>query len=178
MKLFAAASALFTTACILAAAEPAKPVTVTFYINEVKCSTSANAIDESLRKLPSVTKVDDLSESTGFAKITFDPKTVSHHQVAQAIFATAPVHSDPYVATLKFSIEGYAKGDNAAKVDALLAKHKADVRAELKNKARGEFVLNFEPLRAAGKKGPQGWSFGEFASAVEALGLEATLLGE
>lgn len=143
------------------------PVTATFYITEVKCSSCASSIDESLRKLPTVTKIDDLSENTGFAIITFDPAVVSHHQVAQAVFAAAPVHGDPYVATLKFSIPDYAKGDNAAKVDAVFAKHKSDVRVELKNKARGEFLLSFEPLRVdGGKKGPQGWTLDAFRAAI------------
>lgn len=143
------------------------PVTATFYITEVKCSSCASSIDESLRKLPTVTKVDDLSENTGFAVITFDPAVVSHHQVAQAIFASAPVHGDPYVAALKFTIPDYAKGDNAAKVDAVFAKHKNDVRVELKNKARGEFLLQFEPLRVdGGKKGPQGWTLDAFRTSI------------
>lgn len=155
----------------LAAAEPAKPaaakVTATFYINEVKCSSCVNAIDESLRKLPTVTKVDNLSESTGLANVTFDPKTVSYHQVAQAIFATAPVHSDPYIASLKFTISDYAKAGNAAKVDAIFAQHKSNVRVEVKNKANGEFALFFEPLAATGKKGPQGWNLDQFVSAIQ-----------
>ncbi|MEN9575131.1 MAG: Heavy-metal-associated domain [Verrucomicrobiota bacterium] len=144
------------------------PITATFYITEVKCSSCASSIDESLRKLPTVTKIDDLSENTGFALITFDPQTISHHQVAQAIFAAAPVHGDPYVATLKFTIPNYAKGDNAAKVDAVFAQHKKDVSVEVKNKAKGEFLLRFEPLAAtAGKKGPQGWTVEQFRAAIQ-----------
>jgi copper chaperone CopZ len=155
------------------AADKAKPaakaagLTATFYITEVKCSSCASSIDESLRKLPTVTKVDDLSENTGFAVITFDPSVISHHQVAQAVFAAAPVHGDPYIATLKFTIADYAKGDNAAKVNAVIAKHKSDVRIEVKNKANGEFLLSFEPLRVDGaKKGPQGWTLESFRSAI------------
>ena len=148
-------------------AKPA-PVTATFYITEVKCSSCVSSIEESLRKVPTVTKVADLSENTGFAVITFDPQTVSYHQVAQAVFAAAPVHSDVYVASLKFSIPAYAKGENAAKVDAIFAKHKSNVRVELKNKARGEFVLFFEPLAvSAVKKGPQGWNLDQFVSAIQ-----------
>ncbi len=167
----------------LAAAEKAKPVTATFYINEVKCSSCVSAIDESLRKLPTVTKVDNLSENTGLANVTFDPKTVSYHQVAQAIFATAPVHSDPYIASLKFTIADYAKAGNAAKVDAIFAQHKSNVRVEMKNKARGEFALFFEPLRAEGKKGPQGWNFDQFVAAIQepapkGLGLTFELASE
>jgi len=166
------------------AADKGKPTHATFYITEVKCSSCAASIDESLRKLPTVTKIDDLSENTGFAIITFDPAVVSHHQVAQAVFAAAPVHGDPYVATLKFTVADYAKGDNAAKVDAVFAKHKNDVRVELKNKARGEFLLSFEPLRVDGaKKGPQGWTLEAFRAAIaepapKGLGLAFTVASE
>lgn len=163
---------LASLALPLLAAEPAKkaaPVSATFYITEVKCSSCASSIDESLRKLPTVTKIDQLSESTGFAVVTFDPQAVSYHQVAQAVFAAAPVHGDAYVATMKFSIPAYSKGDNAAKVDAVLAKHKSQVRAELKNKGRGEFVLFFEPLAVvSGKKGPQGLNFDELVAEIQA----------
>ncbi|MBI5802624.1 MAG: hypothetical protein HZA92_18115 [Verrucomicrobia bacterium] len=165
-------------------AAKAAPITATFYITDVKCSSCASSIDESLRKLPTVTKIEDLSENTGFAVITFDPAVVSHHQVAQAVFAAAPVHGDPYLATLKFSIADYAKGDNAAKVDAVIAKNKSEVRIELKNKAKGEFLLSFEPLRVDGaKKGPQGWTLEQFRSAIQepapkGLGLTFSLASE
>ena len=174
MKPLLAVSLLTCALSIGHTAEPDKaaaksaPVTATFYITEVKCSSCASSIDESLRKLPSVTKVADLSESTGFALVTFDPSVVSHHQVAQAVFAAAPVHGEPYVASLKFVVPAYAKGDNAAKVDAVFAKHKSNVRVEVKNKARGEFQLFFEPLAVgAGKKGPQGWTLEQFVSAIQ-----------
>ena len=179
---------LFTALLLPAsAAEKAKPaagVAATFYITEVKCSSCVSSIDESLRKLPTVTKIDDLSESTGFAIVTFDPLVVSHHQIAQAIFAAAPVHGDPYVANLKFTIPNYAKGDNAAKVDAIFAQQKNNVRVEVKNKAKGEFLLRFEPLAAtAGKKGPQGWSLEQFRAAIQepapkGLGLTFELASE
>ncbi len=163
------------------AADKGKPIETTFYITEVKCASCAAAIDESLRKLPTVTKVEDLSQSTGYAIITFDPAVVSHHQIAQAVFAADPVHGDPYVATLKFTIPDYAKADNAAKVDALLAQHKSQVRAELKNKARREFLLTFEPLRPDNtKKGPPGWTLETFRASItepapKGLGLTLTL---
>ena len=145
------------------------PTTATFYITEVKCSSCASSIDESLRKLPTVTKIAELSESSGYAVITFDPQAVSYHQVAQAVLAAAPVHGDAYVASLKFIIPAYAKGENAAKVDAIFAKAKSNVRVELKNKARGEFQLFFEPLAVkAGAKGPQGWNLDQFVSAIQA----------
>ena len=165
-------------------AAKAAPTTATFYITEVKCSSCAASIDESLRKLPTVTKIVDLSESTGFAIVTFDPQAVSYHQVAQAVFAAAPVHGDPYVASLKFIIPAYSKGDNAAKVDAIFAKHKSNVRVELKNKARGEFQLFFEPLAVKqAAKGPQGWNLDQFVPAIQSpapngLGLTFEVKGE
>ena len=55
-------------------------------------------------------------------------------------------------------------------MDAVLAKHKSDVRIELKNKAKGEFLLTFEPLRVdTGKKGPQGWNVDTFRTAIAQL---------
>lgn len=146
----------------------AEPVTATFYITDVKCGSCASSIEDSVRKLPTVTKIESLGDNTGFALITFDPKVVSYHQVAQAVFAAAPVHGDPYVATLKFTIPDYAKGDNAAKVDAIFARHKKNVQVELKNKERGKFLLHFEPLTvSSAAKGPQGWNLDQFISAIQ-----------
>ncbi len=141
--------------------------TVTFYINELKCSSCASSIEESVRKVPSVTKIEDLSESTGYARISFDPKVASYHQIAQAVFAAAPVHGDPYVASVKFTIPEYSKGGNAAKVDAVFAQSKNDIRVECKNKKAGEFSLFFNPLTvSAAKKGPQGWNTDAFVQAI------------
>lgn len=167
MKRLFATLALTIAALPFHAAEKAEPATATFYIHEVKCSGCANAIDESLRKLATVTNVGDLSESSGLAVVTFDSKVVSHHQVAHAVFTATPLHGEPYVPTLKFTIADYAKGANAAKVDALFAKHSSQVRVELKNRERGSFVLHFEPLVVdGGKKGPQGWTLETFRAAI------------
>ena len=73
---------------------------------------------------------------------------------------------------------------DAAKVDAIFAKHKSNVRVELKNKARGEFALFFEPLAVKpATKGPQGWNLDQFVTAIQSpapngLGLTFEVKGE
>lgn len=160
------------------------PVTATFYIVNVQCGSCVDAITESVKKVPSVTKVEGLTGDSGFAQISFDNHASSYHQVAQAISDATPVHGDKYAATLRLKVPDYAKGDNAAKVDEIFAKHKADVKVVTKDKAKGEFEIQFLPLKVdKEKKVPQGWNAGKFGhpihdDAPKGLGLSFQIVKE
>jgi hypothetical protein len=57
---------------------------------------------------------------------------------------------------MKLRVPDYAKDDNAAKVDAVFAKQKADVTVEMVNREKGEFVMRFLPLKVdVSKAGPR-----------------------
>lgn len=142
------------------------PVTATFYISNVQCGSCADAIAESVKKVKSVTEV-KLTPGDGYAQISFDSHKDSFHQIAQAIADAAPVHGDKYVPTMRISVPDYAKGDNAAKVDAIFAKSKDQVKVVAKNREKGDFEIQFLPLKLdATKEGPQGWNAGKFGHPV------------
>ncbi|MEW6303157.1 MAG: heavy-metal-associated domain-containing protein [Verrucomicrobiota bacterium] len=142
------------------------PVTATFYISNVQCSTCVESIAESVKKVKSVTDF-KMDPAQGYALISFDTHVSSYHQIAQSVADASPVHGDKYEATLKLSVPDYAKGDNAAKIDAVFAKQKADVTVRTVNKEKGEFVLHFLPLKINPKKeGPQGFNAGKFGHPI------------
>lgn len=184
--------AILLYACLLAsfslaAAEKKEvkphPVTATFYIDNVQCSSCVDAVVESVSKVKSVTGV-KMDPADGYALISFDTHVSSYHQIAQAIADANPVHGEKYTPSLRFTVADYAKGDNAAKVDAIFARRKDWVNVQCVNRDKGEFKLTFLPLKADPKaEHPQGWNAGHFGHAVgdpapKGLGLKFTLKRE
>lgn len=159
------------------------PVTATFYVANVQCERCVDTIRDSLKKVASFKEI-KMRPSDGFALISFDTHVSSYHQIAQAIQAAEPQHGQKYVPTLKMKVPEYAQADNAAKVDAVFAKRSEWVKVETVNRATGEFVIHFLPLKAiAGKSGPQGWNGGHFGHPIhdappKGLGLKFELKRE
>lgn len=167
-SLAALASFCLLASVVIAAERPAvvpHPVTLTFYLAGVECSACTSLINEAVSKVPSVK--DFSPEEFGVVNISFDTHVSSAHQIAQAVFEAFPAHGKPYEATLRFRIPDYAKGDNAARVDAIFAKRSEWVKVEVLDRSKGEFAVHFLPLKAdKTKAGPQGWNPGHFGHAV------------
>jgi len=158
-------SALAVSFCLavvvaISAAEPAKkpgpnepsPQTRTFFIDGVTTAAEVQAITESVMKVKSVTKVDGLTPTSGYANISFDHHAVTHQQIAQAV-----ADKGKFTVTFRFVIPEYAA--NAEKVDAIFAKVSKSVKVESTNKEKGEFTLTFLPLASDLKSGPHGVGF-------------------
>jgi len=159
--------ALFAITAVTALAVDPHPTTQTFYISNVECAACVANITASIKKVKSVTKVDGLTPKSGYAIVSFDSHADSYHQIAQAIADATPVHGKKYVPTMKLRVPDYAKGDNAAKIDAVFAKSSAFVKVEVTNRERGEFLMSFLPLTLDAKKtGPQGWNGGRFGHPI------------
>ena len=160
------------------------PTTQTFFIANVECDTCVANITESIKKVKSVTKVEKLTPTSGYANVSFDAHTDSYQQVAQETADATPVHGKKYAASIKLRVPDYAKEDNAAKIDAIFAKSKDFVKVETTNKEKGEFVINFLPLTVDAKKtGPQGWNGGRFGHPIhdappKGLGLAFSIVRE
>ena len=91
--------------------------------------------------------------------VSFDSHANSYHEIANAIATAAPAHGKAYVPTIKLKVPSYATGDNAANVDKVFAKQAANVKVEATDRAKGEFVVNFLPLRLdSAKNTPQGFN--------------------
>ena len=149
-------------------------VTATFYITDVKCAACVSFLNDSMRNVPGVLDIDGLTEVSGYARVSFDPKKADHQRIAQAVADTIQIHGEPFVAVLKLLIPDYAKEGNTAKVDALLAKQKDFVTLECRNPTKGLFSIRFKPATSTNIV----WKPEQLLKAVKELGLEARLVEE
>jgi copper chaperone CopZ len=134
------------------------PVTHTFYITNVDCDQCVAAINESVRKVKSVTDV-KLKPGDKYAQISFDTHAVTHHQIAQGIADAKSPHGKPFAVSIRRNVPAYAEGDNAAKVDALFGKAKEFFKVVTLDREKGQFEFQFLPLKVdPTKDGLQGWS--------------------
>ncbi|MFA6546872.1 MAG: heavy-metal-associated domain-containing protein [Limisphaerales bacterium] len=184
ITLLALGALTFTAPAAEKKAPEPHPTTQTFFVSGVQCDACVGNITESIRKVKSVTKVEGLTSGSGYVNVSFDSHRDSFHQVAQAIAAATPAHSQKYAATMKIKIPDYAKGDNAAKVDGVFAKSKDTVTVKTIDKDKGEFEISFLPLTVdAGKESPQGWNGGRFGHPIhdappKGLGLAFSIVRE
>lgn len=147
--------------------EAPEPVTLAFFISGMECGTCTAMITQSVEDVAGVTEV-DLEIVGGLGRISFDRRAASAHQIAQAVLDALPVHGKPFVATMKFRVPEYARKGNAARVDAVFARHRDSVRVETLDRDRGEFEVHFLPLPAdPGKAGPRGWHPDLFRRAIQ-----------
>ena len=99
----------------------------------------------------------------GYVCVVFDSHVVSYHQIAQAITEAGKQTEKKYDPRLKMQVPEYATGDNAKRVDALLAGKRLNqrVRIEAIDKSKGEFLIHFLPLEFDQTlSGPQGFNGG------------------
>ena len=166
LHLLLTTSFLLLTTFLIAEEKP-KPTTLTFYVAGVECPSCVYSVNYSISQLKSVSDVTAGQFIENYANVTFDPKVVSIHQVAQAVTDAAPLHGVPYQPTMKLFIPDYAKDQNARKVDALFAQWKSWVEVETADSAAGEFIIHFQPLKLDEKKaGPQGWHLEQLSEAL------------
>ena len=183
LHLLLTTSFLLAVTCLIAEDKP-KPTTLTFYVGGVECPSCVYSVNYSISQLKSVSDVTAGQFIENYANVTFDPKVVSIHQIAQAVTDAAPLHGVPYQPTMKLFIPDYAKDQNARKVDALFAQWKSWVEVETADRAAGEFIIHFQPLKLDEKKaGQQGWHLVQLSEALsgpapKGLGLKHTLAAE
>ncbi len=154
-------------------------VTATFYISDVKCAACVSFLNDSMQTVPGVNMVDGLTETSGYARISFNPQKATHQGIAQAVAETIQIHGEPFKAFLKLRIPAYPQESNTAKVDALIAKQKDLVTFECRNREKGLFAIHFKPVTSPQPAGAASvWKPEQFLKAVKELGLEARLVEE
>ncbi|MBK8036152.1 MAG: heavy-metal-associated domain-containing protein [Verrucomicrobiaceae bacterium] len=159
----------------LHAADPA--VTRTFYVSGVECGSCVYMVQQSIGETKGVEDVQVVQIIDNYAQVTFNPKTVTDHQIAQAVREAIPLHGTPYLATLRVKMPEYAK--HKAAIDQLFAGWKGSVTLVPSLEVKDEFAIHFEPLKADTKKAePQGWRLAAFTEAMKGLGVNFTLVQE
>lgn len=172
----------------LIAAEKEKPkvspTTLTFFITGIECAACVEMVRQSVSNTPGVLDLFVEQRIDSYASVAFDPTKVTAHQIAQAIYDSMPLHGRPYEPRLLLTIPDYVKPEIATKVDAVLASHHAFVEVETMDKAKGELLLYFLPLKAdLETKKPQGWNHLTLLRALQdpapkGLGLKVQFLSE
>lgn len=108
----------------------------------------------------------------GTAKVRYDPKQVSEHQIAQAVRYAVQLHGMPYLATLQIHVEGYSNKDNAAKIKSHFAKWSSLVDLVILDSAKGQLLIRFKPLEAdATGAVPSGWALHQLTDVLDNLKL-------
>lgn len=143
--------------CALGAAEE-RAAKLTFFVGGIECAACVEMVRQSVAEVEGVSNVDLEQRLDSVARVTFDPAKTSAHQIAQAVTEAVQLHGRPYEPWLHLKVPDYAKGGNAAKVDAVMAKMKAWVDIALMDEKTGEFLVHFKALKKdESKSGPQGW---------------------
>ncbi len=160
---------LLSTACVSTVlADESGAVTRTFYVTGVECGACVYLVQLSASECKGVLKADVVQTADNFANVTFNPRMVSEHQIAQAIRDAMPLHGTPYLARLKVRVDGYSK--HAAALDALFQNWRHWVQWEVVDAGKGELVVHFLPLELnAPRSGPVGWSVSEFREALRSV---------
>ena len=160
-----------------AAASAKSEETLTFYLSGVECPSCIYSVWQAVNPVKGVSDVAVQQRIDSYANVTFDPRVVSAQQIASAVTEAWPLHGKPYTASLNLSVPDYAKGGNAAKVDAVFAKQKPWVQIEPLDKAKGEFSIAFLPMKDEQKKtGAKGWNPDALVRAIRDQGLESEIV--
>lgn len=132
---------------------------LTLYISGVECPSCVYSVQYNVSQTQGVLEVVSGQNIDNYANVTFDPKRLSVHQLAQTVLDSPPLHGMPYTASLRLKIPAYAKAESRKKIDALFAQWNRQVKVDAIDEAKGELELRFEPLTGGnGKPGPAGWS--------------------
>lgn len=146
-------------------AEPVGTVTRTFYVTGVECGACVYLVQLSASERKGVVKADVVQTAENYANVTFNPRLVSEHQIAQAIREAMPLHGAPYLARLKVRVGEYAR--HAAALDALFQQWGGLVQCEVLDRSKGELMVHFLPLETrASQTGPGGWSAEQLRAAL------------
>jgi len=118
-------------------------------------------VEQAVREVPGVSRVSVVQSLENCADVIFDPKLVSEHQIAQAVFTAPALHGTPYRAVLRMRMPDCVRQE--AKMTAFFEQWKKCVELQVLNRKKGELAVHFLPLKTDPEKpGPQGWSVARF----------------
>lgn len=161
---------------------PAPAAKAVFIVSGVECGSCVYMVQYTLSQTPGIAEVEVSQGLEDFARVSFDPKVITEHQIAQAVRDAPGLHGKPYLASMKLRVSGYAQNGNAAKVKALFDRWKQWVELEVWDEREGELHIHFRELEKDAKgTTPRGWSFAKLTEALQApapkgLGLKCEIL--
>lgn len=136
-----------------------------FSLLGIECGACVYLVEYSLRETKGVAAVEVTQGMESHAKITYNPRLVGEHKIAQAVREATPLHGEPYTARLKLRIQGYA--EQADTVHALFQRWQDSVRVDVLNREKGELLVSFLPLKKApAPDASTGWTLDLWAKAA------------
>lgn len=155
----------------------ARTDTFTFFVSGLECAACTESVRQSIFGLDGIQKVLMKEGLEGYANVTFAPEIVSAQQIAQAVYDAPPLHGTPYEASLRLKIPDYAKPDQAAKVNTLIAAQKTAITAEPDWEAKDQLIIRFLPLENPAPAPPRiarGWNPNQLTQALSKTSLTST----
>ena len=169
-----AAFAILLSFTLHAADQPA-PAKAVFVISGLECGSCVYMVQTQLTQTRGISEVEVLQGIEGLARVSYDPKVITEHQIAQSVRDTSALHGMPYIASMKLRVPDFSK--YAAKVKALFEKWKPTVELVVWNEREGELIVNFTELERDAKLVlPRGWSLSQLAEGLQGLGLKYEIL--
>lgn len=171
MKPFILTTALLALLPLLTAAadKPAPTAKAVFIVSGMECGSCVYMVQHTLSQTRGIAEVEVLQTSESFARVSFDPKVISEHQIAQAVREAPGLHGMPYIAKMKLRVSGYAQNGNAAKVKELFDRWKPWIELVVWDEREGELHIHFHELNKESKKvAPSGWSLAQLTEALQA----------
>ena len=162
------AAFLAINSSVLLAADKDKPAKTTFVVSGLECASCVYVVQYALSQTPGVTDVEMVQSVENFARVSYDPKMITEHQLAQTVREAPPIHGMPYIAAMKLRVQGYAEKGNAVKVKAFFAKWKDLVEMNVMDESKGELLVHFQPLEMHDDKPtPRGWTLQQLANVIQ-----------
>lgn len=159
----------------LHAADQPVPAKAVFTISGLECGSCVYMVQYQLSQTPGIAEVEVLQGLEGYASVSYDPKLVSDHQIAQAVRETPGLHGTPYIATMKLRVPGLFQHE--AQVKSLFEKWKPSIELVIWDAHAGELIVNFAELKKDAKGVfPRGWSLSQLDAGLKKLGLKYEIL--
>jgi copper chaperone CopZ len=166
----ALAAILLLGGLVLHAEDKPAPARAVFVVSGLECGSCVYMVQNQLSHTSGIAEVEVLQGVEGYARVNYDPRLVSEHQIAQAVREAPGLHGTPYIASMKLRVPGFAK--HAPRVKALFAKWKPTVEMEVWDEKQGDLIVYFEELKKDPKGAfPRGWSLAQLSDALKPLGL-------
>ena len=159
----------------LHAADKPAPSKTVFVVSGLECGSCVYMVQHQLSQTPGIAEVEALQGLEGYASVSYDPKLVSEHQIAQAVREAPGLHGTPYIASMKLRVPGFSQ--HSTQVKALFEKWKPSIELVVWDEQVGELIVNFVELKKDAKGAfPRGWSLSQLAEGLQGLGLKYEIL--
>lgn len=159
----------------LHAADKPTPAKAVFVISGLECGSCVYMVQTQLTQTRGISEVEVLQGVEGFARVSYDPKVITEHQIAQSVRDTSALHGMPYIASMKLRVPGFSK--HATEVKALFEAWKPFIALEVWDEREGDLIVNFTELERDAKFVlPRGWSLSQLEAGLKKLGLAYQIL--